>query len=405
VSIVLQARLGASVFLVMGLAWVVAMPALAGRPRPRPQITIRTWVTVIEAESGGFVQLDPPEGAQRAVTRLQGGFYAVVRLDLIESLLPDLAAGLIPLEGTITIEDARIAGQTSAFGKLCTWANPEGVSAGTISINLLTGTATAELELDVLATTSLSANLPPAQLLQPVSFQVEGVTLDTLLAAQASGDTSGLFATSAPFEGDSEILGVPVHFSLDLQVTNGPKPSVFSPDHLAFCNPFFEQQGEELFHGLNAKSSYLQAAPLDAPKQPIVISLADLGAVPGDTLRLARVGTYSDILSLLDGVNTPLTGIFSATGFVGSPFIRNRVVGAIDAGPDVTTGFLSCIVPLVCDLISTDVSQDFPIGSSLDVVVPTGAAYLIVAPLPPSYLWSDNSGFGFGVNVSVNPTP
>jgi hypothetical protein len=107
----------------------------------------------------------------------------------------------------------------------------------------------------------------------------------------------------------------------------------------------------------------------------------------------------------VDGIDTSLTGIFSATSTVLGASVRTRVPGAIDAGADVQTGFLSCLVPLLCQLISTDVPQDFRIGRSLDVVVPAGAAYLIVAPLPPSYVWSDNSGFGFGVNVTVNPTP
>jgi hypothetical protein len=384
------------------LLMVAAVPASAARPR-KPQITIRTWVTVDEAASTGSIQL--ADDTPRPITRLQGGFYAVVRLDLIESLLPDLAAGLIPLQGTITVEDARIAGQTSAFGKLCTWGNPASVSAGTIRINLLTGTATVELDLDILATTSVSATFPPAPLAQPVTFVVEGVTLDTLLAAQASGSTDGLFATETAFEGDSEIFGVPVHFSLDLQVGNGPKPPLFSADHLTFCQRFFAQQGEDLFHGLNAKASYLQAAPLDAPKAPMVISLADLGAVPGDTLRLERVGTYSDLTSLIDGAQTALTGIFSSSDVVLGSGTRFRVPGAVDAGPDVQTGFLSCILPLVCQLITTDVPQDFRIGPSLDVVVPAGAAFLIVAPLPPSYVWNDNSGLGLGVSVTVNPSP
>ena len=388
----------------LALGLLAAAPVSAGRPRVT-QITIRTWVTVNEAASTGFVQLDPPNGQPQPITRLQGGFYAVVRLDLVETLLPDLAAGLIPLEGTITLEDARIAGQARTIGKLCTWGNPEGASAGTISINLLTGAATANLNLDILATTAISTNVPPAELVQPVTFQVEGVTLDKLLAAQSSGDTSGLFATEAAFEGDTEVLGFPLRFGLDLAVTNGAKPPLFSADQLAFCDPFFEQQGAELFHGLNAKSSYLQAAPLDAPKPPIAISLADLGAVPGDTLRLERVGTYSDLTTLVDGIDTSLTGIFSATSTVLGASVRNRVPGAIDAGSDVQTGFLSCIVPLVCQLISTDVPQDFRIGRSLDIVVPSGAAYVIVAPLPPSYLWSDDSGFGFGINVTVNPSP
>jgi hypothetical protein len=37
------------------------------------------------------------------------------------------------------------------------------------------------------------------------------------------------------------------------------------------------------------------------------------------------------------------------------------------------------------------------------VTVPNGAQYLIVAPLPSSYTWGDNLGFGFGVTVERLP--
>lgn len=196
-----------------------------------------------------------------------------------------------------------------------------------------------------------------------------------------------------------------MHFSLQLGVGNGPAPPLFSADHLAFCEPFFAQQGRELFRGLKAKSSYLKAAPLDAPKPPLAISLAELGAAAGDTLRLERVGTYSDVTSLVDGSQTGVTGIFSSDATLLGAGTRFRVPGAVDAGADVQTSFLSCVLPLVCDLISTDVPQDFRIDPGVDVVVPPGAAYLILAPLPPSYFWQDDSGFGFGVDVTANPTP
>jgi hypothetical protein len=39
----------------------------------------------------------------------------------------------------------------------------------------------------------------------------------------------------------------------------------------------------------------------------------------------------------------------------------------------------------------------------VNVTVPSGANFLIVAPLAPSQKWDDDSGFGFGVSVEVNP--
>ena len=37
------------------------------------------------------------------------------------------------------------------------------------------------------------------------------------------------------------------------------------------------------------------------------------------------------------------------------------------------------------------------------VTIPAGAQYLIVAPIPDSLSWADNSGFGLGVALTVNP--
>jgi hypothetical protein len=301
------------------------------------------------------------------------------------------------------IEDVRLAAQTAGFGKLCTWGNPAAPSEGTLELNLVSGTGTADLALDILAVTSISSGLPPANLVQDVTFELNGLTLQSLLDAAIDGAADGLFATNAAFEGESEILGVPVLFSLDLVVGNGAKPPVFSGDHLAFCNRFFEQQGQQLFHGLNSKSSYLQAQKGDTPQPPIVIALADIGAKPGDLLRLERVGTYSDETLLKDGNDTSLTGVFSTTNVVAAPNVKNRVPGAIDAGPDVNTGYLKCLIFPLCVFQSTNIPQDFRIAGTLDVTVPPGAAYLIVAPLPPAYTWGDDSGFGFGVDVTVNP--
>jgi hypothetical protein len=361
-------------------------------------LTIRTWITVDEAASTGFVQLDPPNGNPFPLTRIQGGFLAKVTLDTTQILSS-------PMRGSIEIEEVRLAARSGAIGRICVWNNPAAPSQGTLSLDLGAGTGRADIDLDLRATTSLSANLPPAELLQPVTFELQGFTLDSLLEAATTGATDGLFATQAGFEGESEILGTPVLFSLDVAVTNGAKPPLISADQLAvLCGSRFDEQGAALFHGLNARGSYLQAKAGDEPLQPLVIALADLGAVEGDTLRIERVGTYSDATLLKDGTDKALSGVFSATPDVLDRSQRARVPGALDAGPDVSTGYLKCLF-LLCRIVSTDIPQDFRIdpASGVDVVVPTGASYLIVAPLSPSYAWEDNSGFGFGVDVTVNP--
>ena len=85
--------------------------------------------------------------------------------------------------------------------------------------------------------------------------------------------------------------------------------------------------------------------------------------------------------------------------------LRKRVPGAVDAGPNVKTGYWKCLVFPLCFFVSTDVPEDFPVAAQTDVVVPPGAQYLVLAPLPPAYTWGDDSGFSFGVDVTVNPTP
>src|SRR4030095_1419962 len=79
---------------------------------------------------------------------------------------------------------------------------------------------------------------------------------------------------------------------------------------------YFNQQGRDIAYVLNSKSSYLRANPPDAPKDPLVIPLADLGAYPGNRLRLTRFGTFSDLTELKDGTQATVTGVFSSSSTV-----------------------------------------------------------------------------------------
>ena len=275
-----------------------------------------------------------------------------------------------------------------------------------MELDILGGGGSAELTINLLATTTLNQtfNLPPIALAQDVVFELgSGLGIDQFLAAALDGSPDGLFATSAAFVGDAEILGFPAQFQLDLEVTNEGTPPLFDADLLAFCGQYFEEQGRDLFWNVNSKGSYLLADQNDDPQAPTVIALADIGAAPGDVLKLGRVGTFSATTELKDGTLTGLTGVFSGSSQLRGDGERNRIVNAIDAGTNVSTGkVLSCFF-IFCSLKSTDIPEDFRIDPSVNVTVPPGATHLFVAPLPQKLFYKDNSGFGFGVSVEVNP--
>jgi hypothetical protein len=360
-------------------------------------LTIRTWIKVVEAESSGSVVLN---GNTRPLDRVQGGFLATARLDTRNLLAP--------LPGTIRLDDVRIAAsEPVSIREVCTWGDPSKVSSGTLVVDILGGPSSANITINLLATTGLSEDLelPPLALSQEAEFALGGgLTLDALLAAQLSGSADGLFATEASFVGDAQIGPLPVQFRLDLAISNEGTPPTFSEDLLAFCAPYFEQQGRDLFWSINSKSTYLLTADLDESKAPLVVDLADVGALPGDTLRLFRVGRFGKTTTLKDGDETALIGVFSSNGTVLGMREEVRVPGAIDAGTDVTTGpVIHCELIIICLPTSTNIPQDFRIDPSVDVVVPAGATHLIAAPLPAGLLYRDNSGFGFGVTVEVLP--
>jgi hypothetical protein len=135
-----------------------------------------------------------------------------------------------------------------------------------------------------------------------------------------------------------------------------------------------------------------------------VISLAEVGASPGDTLRLATVGTYSILTLLMDGADTKLGGVFSSTDEVLDPSVLDRIPGAIDVAPNIHTWIsIVCVWGICADWGGDDIPEDFRIDPTRDIVVPGGAQYLVVAPIDGFRNWQDNTGMGFGVSVEVNP--
>jgi hypothetical protein len=369
------------------------------------QMTIRTWVTLIEEGSGGYVALTNPNTGitiELDILRLQGGFLVVSTMDTTQVLGP--------MSGTISLPDVRMAGEVELpIGKLCTWNDPEGSSGGSLTLNLLAGTTESELFLDAKATTGLSEafGVPPVDFEQSLDMDLGGgLGLEQFLNAFLSGSPAGLFETSATMESTMDMMGMEATFAMTTLVTNGAEPPLIDSDLMEFCGDEFASQagGDSLFYGINAKSAYLRHAGNDRPVEPLVISLAELGAAAGDTLRLKTVGTYSFVLLLKDGVDKRLGGVFSTTDEVLDSSYLFRIPGAIDTGANVNTWpSIFCIFGQCADLGGDDIPEDFLISPQLDIVVPAEAEYLITAPIDPWRIYGDNTGMGFGVSVEVNP--
>lgn len=127
----------------------------------------------------------------------------------------------------------------------------------------------------------------------------------------------------------------------------------------------------------------LDPQALDSP----AIDLAALGLRAGDHILLQSVGDFCfTIFNPLGCANTetahPMIGIFSSSSTLLPSSILNRVPGAIEAGPSVTT------FPTLFGTIPTDVPQDFIIFHapfSTVVTIPDNAQFLFVAVLDSFY--------------------
>ncbi len=385
-----------------GMIAAIMLGAVAMLATGCGELTIRTWVTVDEDDSGGFVTISfggaPPYPYD--ILKLQGGFLAEIKLNTTEILGP--------MDGTLALQDVRMAGQVDGpFGKLCTWNDPEGSSGGTLTLDLVTGTSDSEILLDAKTNTELSELLgaEPLDFEEILDFDLgAGLDAEALLAALDSGSSAGLFETSTTISSDFAVSIVEVTLNLDLALTNGPEPPLFDTDLLEYCADDFASQGlgEALYYGINSKSGYLRGLANDLIKDPLVISLAEVGAIPGDTLRLSTLGTYSTLEVLMDGTDTKLGGVFSTSDEVQGPSVLDRIPGAIDVAPNIHTWIsIVCVWGICADLGGDDIPEDFRIDPTIDIAVPEGAEYLVVAPIDPWRNWQDNSGFG--VTVEVNP--
>ncbi|HKC49144.1 MAG TPA: hypothetical protein VKF60_00005, partial [Myxococcota bacterium] len=260
-------------------------------------LTVRSWVKVITDESSGTLTSAALGPNPVPITRLTGGFLGAIVMDT--TTIP------LPIDGTVAVDDIRIAGDTfpSLTGAICVWGNPAVPSTGTIHLDILGGSGSTTVTLNIKATAWLSdlLGIPPVELSQTATFPLDGLGITQFLNATTTGSSDGLFATGATFTGDTVLLGAPATFNLDLQVTNESTPPLFDADLLTTCGAHFDEQGRDVFYGVNSKASYLLASGTDQPAPPTIIKLADLGVHGGDQLKIARIGTYSDITELRDG--------------------------------------------------------------------------------------------------------
>jgi hypothetical protein len=366
------------------------------------RLSIRSWVVVDESASSGTVTVVLGVPQTFPLQRLQGGFLAAIEVDTRS--LP------APLTGTVAVEDVRIAGaEPTVIGNLCVWRDPTATGVGTVRLDVLGGTGSVSIPLDLKATSTLNQvfSLPPLDLEQNLDVALGGVTVQSLLDASASGSAEGLFATTTSVTSPFAIGAITGEFTLNLAITNQAAPPSLDADLAAFCDASFAEQGRDIFWGVNTKGDYLLAASDDKPTAPLVIPLAELGATPGKTLRLASVGSYGETTELKDGGLTKLGVVFSSSATVKGTGDRNRIPGAIETGkPDLVTGLVKRCVFIFCSLQSTDIAQDFAVTpTATNVVVPAGATHLVVTAAPgtsfPKY--DDNSGFGLGISLEVLP--
>lgn len=140
----------------------------------------------------------------------------------------------------------------------------------------------------------------------------------------------------------------------------------------------------------------------DFPMPPAVVSLATLGAAPGQWLRIQSSGAFS----LGGGVDTQrrLLAVFSSSNALQPGYFAQRVLGALPAGPGVDTGltfFWS---------VQTDIPQDFlaSLTGHADYVlvpVPTGATHLFLGTFDSHYSDNTDPNSDWAAIVTVVPTP
>jgi hypothetical protein len=147
---------------------------------------------------------------------------------------------------------------------------------------------------------------------------------------------------------------------------------------------------------VDPRASFLLRETNDPNAQPsFIIDLSSLGFVPGDQIRLERLGDYSVQINTAE-TSTAMNAVFSSTNVLLGPQTRNRVPGSINAGLNLVTQ------PTIANGLETDIPDDFFVGN-LTVRIPVGARYLFVGT-PDPYA-GDNGDADANFAIRVSPAP
>jgi hypothetical protein len=376
--------------------WLIRLlaPALVLLASGCGRIVIPAWINIVEEESS----LDVTLLGVTIPVAIEGGIFAEIVIDPSR-----LASGIVT--GNVRIEDVRIVGDDDerVLGTLCLWRNVDAPNLGSISVNIFDGTSSLELPLALRAYSTrlapLLRNLTGSDILEisPSMGEGGGVPLavdpNALLGAFQTGSVTGLIELPVVLGQVMDLGGIESAFTMDLLLRTDEQLPLLEPGHVEICQEHFDQQGRQTVFPVNSKGTYLRYV-WDSPQPPTTVALADVGAVPGDTLRIRRRGSY------FPWINAPnwhdVVALFSSSPDVhGDPLLLSRVPGAIDAGADVWT-------PLTYFFgQTTNIAEDFLVMDSVDVVVPPGATHLLFTTLSESFL--DNANNGLRVELTVNP--
>jgi hypothetical protein len=144
---------------------------------------------------------------------------------------------------------------------------------------------------------------------------------------------------------------------------------------------------------VDPRASFLLRETNDPNAQPsLIIDLSSLGFVPGDQIRLERLGDYSVQINTAE-TSTAMNAVFSSTNVLLGPQTRNRVPGSINAGLSLVTQ------PTIANGLETDIPDDFFVGN-LTVRIPAGARYLFVGTGDPYAGDNGDADTNFAIRLS-----
>jgi len=145
---------------------------------------------------------------------------------------------------------------------------------------------------------------------------------------------------------------------------------------------------------VSPRSGFLLTDTADSKVDPpLIIELAQLGFVPGDVVKLERLGDFS-YTGTLPETGTQMTAVFSSTNELRDRFTRALVPGAISAGTPYTTS------PLIRDGRATDIPEDFLVTTT-SITIPPGALYLFVGV--PDPFFGDNTDTDSNFAIRITP--